>query len=215
MEDIVIFGSSGHSKVVIDILKEQKKYNILGIYVDTEDDQSKWISGYKVLGKIDGNFICSKGIVAIGDNFGRMKVVQRILEFNEDFKFVNAIHPSSVISNNVHLGSGIVVVAGVIINSSVVIGNHSVINTSSSIDHDVVIGEFSSLAPGTTIGGKTKIGNLTTIALGANVIQNISIGNGVLIGAGATVVNDIPNEVMALGLPAKVIRTRKKNEKFL
>lgn len=62
----------------------------------------------------------------------------------------------------------------------------------------------------TTIG-KTNYGNPTigdNVSLGANVtiIGPIHIGNNVTIGAGSVVVKDIPDNCIAVGVPAKIIR---------
>lgn len=61
----------------------------------------------------------------------------------------------------------------------------------------------------TTIGaykGRPIIGN--NVSLGANVtiIGNVRIGNNVTIGAGSVVVKDIPDNCVAVGNPAKVIK---------
>lgn len=61
----------------------------------------------------------------------------------------------------------------------------------------------------TTIGdhnGRATIGD--NVSLGANVtiIGNIRIGNNVTIGAGSVVVKDIPDNCVAVGNPARVIK---------
>jgi sugar O-acyltransferase (sialic acid O-acetyltransferase NeuD family) len=215
MEKVIIFGASGHANVIIDILEKQNKYQIIGIFVDTPEMQGTTVMGYPVLGKIAEFYGATKGIVAIGDNYGRSLVVNKIKGINSDFKFIPAIHPAAIIGKNVEIGDGSVVVAGAIINPNTIIGKHCIINTNSSTDHDCSIGDFSSIAPGVTIGGNAIIGSLSTVSMGANVIQKIKIGDGTLIGAGSTVIRDIPDGVLAYGLPAKVIRKREINEKYV
>ena len=61
-----------------------------------------------------------------------------------------------------------------------------------------------------TIGGDEnctvpKIGDNCILTCGAKIIGGITIGNNVLIGAGAVVTNDIPDDGVAVGIPAKVI----------
>ncbi|WP_226670487.1 acetyltransferase [Metabacillus litoralis] len=215
MEKIIIFGASGHAGVVIDIIEKQEKYDILGIFVDTPEMQGIKYMGYPILGRIDNFYGSNKGIVAIGDNFSRQLIVNKIKEMKKDFQFATAIHPGAIIGKNVNLGEGTVIVAGSVINANSIIGKHCIINTQSSVDHDVTIGDFSTVAPGSQIGGKSNIGTLSTISMGANVIQKINIGNGSLIGAGSTVIRNIPDGVLAFGTPAKVIRQREPNEKYM
>ena len=51
-----------------------------------------------------------------------------------------------------------------------------------------------------------KIGNGVHIGMGSIVLPGVTIGNGAIIGAGSVVSRDIPPYVIAVGVPAKVIR---------
>ncbi len=52
--------------------------------------------------------------------------------------------------------------------------------------------------------GPSTIGSYTMIGIGAKVLQGVTIGDGVILGSGAVANRDIPDNVMALGIPAKV-----------
>ncbi|WP_265272336.1 CatB-related O-acetyltransferase [Nostoc sp. KVJ3] len=56
--------------------------------------------------------------------------------------------------------------------------------------------------------GTTSIGNDVWIGYGATILSGVRIGNGAVIGAKAVVANDIPDYAIAVGNPAKVIRSR-------
>ena len=65
----------------------------------------------------------------------------------------------------------------------------------------------------TTIGYKTDmdvsrpvIGNNVTLGAGVTIVGAVHIGNNVTIGAGSVVVKDIPDNAIAVGNPAKVIK---------
>ncbi|MBR1368230.1 hypothetical protein RJ53_01455 [Methanocalculus chunghsingensis] len=213
MENITIFGAGGHAKVIIDILERQGAYHIEGIFVDTPNVRE--LMGYPVLGNISDCCSYKRGIIAIGDNFDRQVVTNKIKSLNPDFKFINAIHPNATIGKEVTIGYGSVVSAGAIINAHALIGNHCIINTNATVEHDVIIGDYSTVGPSSTIGGNSIIGRLSNVSLGANVIQKIKVGDGTLIGAGSTVINELPAGVLAYGIPARVIRKRDPNEKYL
>lgn len=53
------------------------------------------------------------------------------------------------------------------------------------------------------------IGNNVEIKAGAKVIGNVHIGDDVIIGANAVVVKDVPAHSIVVGVPAKIIKTRK------
>lgn len=215
MEWIVIFGAGGHAQVVIDILELMGVYRIAGIYDDSPSLVGKVIAGYPVLGLIDSKLVAQKGIIGVGVNHHRENIAEKVMRYNPDFEFVNAIHPSAVIGKNVILGEGTAVMAGSVINPNAVIGPHSIINTMASVDHDCVLEPFASIAPGAHLGGNVHVGARTFVGMSATVIHNVHIGHDTVIGAGATVVKDIPNHVVAYGSPAKPIRGRVMNERYL
>ena len=220
MKKVLVIGASGHSKVIIDIIELQKKYEIVGL-VDSFKNKTHVIYNYKVLGteKDISQLIKAHNIygfiIAIGDNFTRMRLFKDISLHHKNIKFVTAMHPSAVIGKDVKIGAGSAIMAGVVINSDAKIGEHCIINTNSTIGHDTKIENFSSIAPGVTIGGHSRIGLCSAISLGANIIENITIGKHCVIGAGALVNKNIAPNKVAYGCPAKEIRTRKDDDNYL
>ena len=78
---------------------------------------------------------------------------------------------------------------------------------------DVKIGEYCTISHEVTIGlagrgkkqGVPHIGDRVYIAPGAKIFGKIKIGNDVAIGANAVVTKDLPDNAVAVGIPAKVI----------
>lgn len=217
MEKILIFGATGHAHSIIDVVEKQNKYQIHGLLVDIPELIGKEVMGYPVLGGVSDFFNTNiqKGIIAVGDNFGREFVSRKIKNINPNFEFITAIHPSATIANSAAVGNGSVVFSGAAINANATLGDHCIVNTLSSVGHDVSIGNFSTVAPNSAIGGSTTIGNQTAISIGSNVAHKLQIGNNTVIGAGSTVLSDIPDNVLVYGTPAKVIRKREPNEKYV
>jgi len=220
MKNIVIFGSSGHGNVVLDCIEKQGKYKVVG-FLDSFKKKGSETNGHKILGsEYDLPYLKDKynlfgGIVAIGDNWNRQVIVNKINSIIPDFNFISAIHPSVVIGRNVKIGNGVAIMAGVIINANSRIDDHCILNTYSSLDHDGVMQESSSLAPRVCVGGNLFLERFSSIGLGSHVIENISIGRHSVIGAGSLVVKDVESFVVAYGNPAQVIRIRKAGDTYL
>lgn len=218
--NIIIIGSSGHAKVIIDIVELAGKYNIVGL-LDCCRPKGQQVSGYEVLGKEEvlpnllKNLSVEGVIVAVGDNFGRSQVVEKVRSMCPDLAFVNAIHPGATIAPSVNIDEGTVIMSGVSINPDCSIGKFCVLNTNSSLDHDSVMKDFASLAPGVSTGGNCNIGQFSAICIGAIIKEKINIGEHTVIGAGSIVLSNIGNNVVAYGLPAKKIRPRKPGDKYL
>lgn len=220
MDNIVIIGSSGHAKVIIDIVQQEGKYNVVGLLDQFRDVGEKTL-GYPVLGKEEDlpkliKAHALKGaIIAIGDNFVRSKVAVRIEEISPDLPFVSAVHPKASIAMEVSIGEGTVVMAGVSINPCSTVGRFCIVSTKSSLGHDSVMEDFSSLGSGATTGGNCLIGQYSAISIGAVIIHGIHIGEHTVIGAGSLVMKPIESFFVVYGTPAKVIRNRKQGDKYL
>ena len=220
MDNIVIIGSSGHAKVIIDIVQQEGKFNVAGL-LDRFRNVGEKTLGYPVLGKEEDlpelikTHTLKGAIVAIGDNFVRSKVAARIKEISPDLPFVSAVHPKASIAMEVSIGEGTVVMAGVSINPCSSVGRFCILNTNSSLDHDSILEDFASLAPGAATGGNCRIGQYSAVSIGAVLIHGIHVGEHTVIGAGSLVMKSIDSFVVAYGTPARAIRNREQGDKYL
>ena len=62
--------------------------------------------------------------------------------------------------------------------------------------------------PGVHLAGDVTLGEGCYVGMGTNIMQRRSIGSWTVIGAGAAVVQDLPANVTAVGVPARVIKIR-------
>jgi sugar O-acyltransferase (sialic acid O-acetyltransferase NeuD family) len=143
-----------------------------------------------------------------GFHTGRENVVTQLEEAYE-IRFSSLVHPSAHLGSNVHLGRGVCIGPHTVLAPNVTVGNFSSINRACSIGHDTKLGEFSTINPGALIAGMVTVGDRTLIGIGAVIIDGIQIGKHSVVGAGAVVVKDVPDDVVVVGVPAKVL---KKNE---
>jgi sugar O-acyltransferase (sialic acid O-acetyltransferase NeuD family) len=207
-KSIVIYGASGHGKVIIDIVEKEGKYKIAGLLDDNSKLIGKEFCGYPIIGgfeMLEEDLRHNSALIlAVGDNTTRKKLWERVKPMG--YELGRAVHPSVQIGKDVSIGSGTAVMANVVINSGTRIGENVIINTGATVDHDCLIGDYVHISPGTHLGGNVEIGDLTHIGIGVNVIPNRKIGKKVIIGAGAVVIEDIPHSVTAVGVPAQVIK---------
>ena len=217
---VVIFGSSGHAKVIADIIESEANFELLG-FIDKFKSVGEKILGYRVIGdeqslpSLMKKFKFNQGVVGIGDNFIRSKAVKTINELAPSFQFINCIHKSARVSKYLTIGTGNVVMPGATINTSSVISNHCILNTNSSLDHDCIIGNFSFLRPNSTIGGNCNIGEFSNVGIGASIFHGIHVDSNCIIGGGSLVnKNTEPNSVY-YGVPARLISKRELGDRYL
>lgn len=220
MKNIILIGGGNQAHYTIDIINKEGKYNIIGI-IDSIHDIGSDRFGYKVLGrqedivKLKEQYNIEGGVISIGDNWVRYYVSSQIKKQIPNFNFVNAIHPSVIIGDNVQLGKGVVMMAGCIINPKSKIGDFTFFATGAQIDHDCNIKDYSSISAGSITGGYVTLGEFSAITLGVTIVDRLKIGKNTVIGAGSLILKDIPDNVLVYGNPARIVRTRKEGEKFL
>lgn len=205
MDNIVIFGASGHAKVVADILLLEGKYRIAGLispmeariagldYLGKDEDITEVARKYNIIG----------GIIAIGDIGTRQKIAEEIFNRCNNFLFIKATHPSAIVARDASVADGSVIMAGAIVNPAVTIGTHCIINTNATIEHDNVIKNFVNIAPSVTTGGNVIIESGAMIGMGTNILPNITVGANAIVGAGSLVRTNIKESSTCYGIPAR------------
>lgn len=196
-----LLGASGHAKVIIDSLKASGK-KISGLFDD--NPEVKELLGYNVFGPFDPIRLGDEElIISVGVNHVRKKIVDKL---PVNIRYGNAIHPSAIISAYAALGEGTVVMQGAVIQSSVSIGKHCIINTTASVDHDCLLEDYVHISPNATLCGAVSVGEGSQVGAGAVVIPGIKIGKWSLVAAGAVVMKNVPDNVLVLGNPARVVK---------
>lgn len=195
---MIIFGASGHAKVIADCLLENG-WEIL-FFIDDDPNKTRFL-GKNVIRRSEFIPSTEKVILGIGDNSIRKKIASSLI-----VQFGNSIHPSAIISSRVILLEGSVVFHGAIVQTETKIGRHCIINTRASIDHECIIGDFVHVAPGAILCGNVSVGEGTFVGAGSIVKQGVVIGKNVTIGAGTVVLENVPDNVTLVGNPGRIIK---------
>lgn len=201
---VVIIGGGGHAKVVIESLRACGE--TVAAIIDA-DPTPREVLGVPVVGDdlalptLRGQGL-SKLFVAIGDNRLRQTLGRKARDHG--FDLVNAIHPSAVVSPSARLGEGIAVMAAVAINAESRIDDLVIINTGAVVDHDCRLGAACHLGPASALAGGVSVGERAFLGVGVRAIPGVSIGADTIVGAGGVVVHDLPDAVLAIGVPAKI-----------
>jgi sugar O-acyltransferase (sialic acid O-acetyltransferase NeuD family) len=212
---IFVYGASGHGKVVADILLA-RGVGVAGFVDDNAQPGSAEVLGLVVLG--GGNWLAEQAksrpvavALGIGDNFARQEVANRCIA--GQIQLLTAVHPFTSVAPSARIGPGVVVMAGAVINPDAKIGTGAIVNTGAIVEHDCQVGDFAHLSPNAAMGGCARLGSLSWLGIGATIIHGVTVGSGAIVGAGAVVVRDIPDAVLAVGVPARIQRQIPNREK--
>lgn len=206
--NLLVYGAGGHAKVIIDAVR--RSGGVVSAIIDDDPVRQgeDWL-GIKILSPEE--FLANRSkyridgcIIAIGHNNTRIEKAAQCYEMG--YRLQSVMHPSAIVSPTAKLGDGTVLCAGSVINADSVIGNNTIINTHTTIEHDCWVGNNVHIAPRVCLGGSVQVEDGAFIGMGACVLPNLRIGQNAVVGAGAVVTRDLPSQVTAFGVPARIVQ---------
>ncbi|AIZ45744.1 hypothetical protein QR90_12685 [Deinococcus radiopugnans] len=212
MQDIVVFGTGGFGREVHQIIEDLQKrgdaLNFLGFLDGNDSLHGTQVHGFPVLGGVD--WLREHTGVTVGMGVGNPKAKRKIMgQIAElDAKCATLVHPLAWVGNRVDLGEGSIICAGAMITTDIRLDKGVIININCTVGHDTHLHDYVTVAPGTTISGNVVVGEGTDLGTNSAIIQGMTLGEWSILGAGAVVSKDLPANVTAVGIPAKVIKER-------
>lgn len=205
MKNLYIIGAGGYAKSVLDSLDCYSYKSISFI------DQYKTGThiGYPIISnKIPAELVISDSLffVAIGDNDDRRKWFIEIKR--KKGELINVIDTSAIISKNAKIGEGCFIGKYAIVNSDVIVKDNCVINTRALVEHGCRIHAHANISTNAVLNGDVSVEESSFIGSSSVTNGQISIGKNVMVGSGSVVTRSIPDNSVAVGIPAKVIKKR-------
>ncbi|MGY1696305.1 acetyltransferase [Geodermatophilus sp. SYSU D00814] len=212
---LIIVGAGGFGREVHDVveaIEDQRlrqgaqPYEVLGFVDDGSPDEEliddrgvPFLGGVSALASLPDDV---QYVIGIGDGATR----RRIDEWATGLGRTPAtlVHPSAVIGRHrVTIGPGSIICAQVVITTNVVLGRHVHLNLGVTVGHEAILGDYVTANPNASVSGEVRLGSEVNLGTGSSVIQGRCIGARTVVGAGAAVVRDLPNDVTAVGVPAR------------
>jgi len=211
---VVGIGAGGHAKILVELLEQSEEYEMAGF---TDPQRERWgteFMGYPILGgdemlpelhakEVQAAFIGVGAVDGAGTRL-RAKLFRQAIDLG--FQMPTLIHGRAMVSPSTIIGVGSVVMAGAVVSADVRVGDNVTVYSGTLIEHDSVIDDHVHMSPGVHLAGGVHIEEGTFIGIGASIIQGVRVGHWTTIGAGAVVLKDLPENVVAVGVPARPIR---------
>ena len=134
-----------------------------------------------------------------------------------DMKGINArIEPGAIIREQVEIGDNAVIMMGAVINIGAVIGPGTMIDMGAILGGRATVGKNCHIGAGAVLAGVIEPASATPVIVedgvlvGANavVIEGVHVGKNAVVAAGAVVIEDVPENAVVAGCPARVIKQR-------
>ncbi len=207
--ELLMIGGGGHARVVQEVLREAG-HELYG-YVAPDENGLK-ISASLTTGQLDRysdehalgfdpeDFLLINGLGSTSDLTLRASVFEKYKAAG--FNFLQTSAQTSHISESAHLLEGVQVMHMAVVHSLSIIHENTIINTGAIVEHDTIIGAHSHISVGAVLCGNVTVGERTHIGANATILQGVKIGSNCIIGAGAVVLHDVPDNHVAVGVPA-------------
>lgn len=134
-----------------------------------------------------------------------------------DLKDIPArIEPGAIIRNNVEIGKNAVIMMGAVINIGAVIGEGTMIDMGAVLGGRATVGAHCHIGAGAVLAGVIEPASATpvivedNVLVGANavVVEGVHVGKNAVVAAGAVVLEDVPENAVVAGTPARVIKMK-------
>jgi sugar O-acyltransferase (sialic acid O-acetyltransferase NeuD family) len=210
MKSLLILGIGGQGRSVLDCALSQEAYTEIAFLAD--DIGINQIAGHTVYqerefqkeGVVPLTFLQKFDEVIIAEGNNKVRLDKAKLFLDNGIKLAALIHPHATVSRLAKIGVGTVVFANAVVNSFTNIGIACIINTGAIVEHDCTIYDGVHISPGAVVAGTVIVGERSWICIGGNVANNLSIGANSIVGAGSAVLENIPDNVLVAGIPAKI-----------
>ncbi len=207
MDRVVIYGVG--SPIVVDMQESLMRAGVaIAAAVHNVQSESRLLDGVTPIGpsQLTPEMLALPFVAPFFTPGNRQKVVREA--FGAGFRAgFTLIDPTSPRSPSLRHGPGLFINAGCTLGAAGVFGEWVFVNRGASLGHHARFSNFVSIGPGAVLGGSVTLGRGTVIGAGAVVLPELHIGSNSVIGAGSVVTKDVPDNCLALGVPAKVVRT--------
>ncbi|HPT94712.1 MAG TPA: NeuD/PglB/VioB family sugar acetyltransferase [Microbacteriaceae bacterium] len=201
MTDVLLIGASGLAREIL----AAGMTGVVGILDDDTDRHGSMVAGVPILGSVaSAAGRPEKFLLSIGPGAARRKVAAILASLGiVDDRFATFVAPGARVGATSVVGTGSVLLDGVVVTADAVIGRHVVIMPNCTITHDDVLADFTTLAAAVSLGGSVRTGEGAYIGMNAAIRQGVVVGSDATVGMGAVVLRDIPAAQTWAGIPAR------------
>lgn len=207
---MLIAGAKGFAKEVLEVVCQANPQAVVAFYDDVSAELPELLFGkYPVLRTLaEARYWLSKNpqfTLGVGSPNVRRSLAQKLRGVGG--VLASTYSPRATIGQfGNQLGAGCNIMTGAILTSDITLAEGVLVNLNCTIGHDCVIGEYCELSPGVHLSGHVELGANCVLGTGAVVLPSVKIGANSIIGAGSVVNKDLEPNVVAVGIPARIIK---------
>lgn len=204
---MIIAGAGGHAKEVALVLVRNGESDLIFFDETVGRAPDLFLGKWRVVSSLDefssGNKQDLRFILGIGKPSLRARFFQNFQAAG--LIPAGAIDPSAIIGATAKIGPCINAMPFCFISEETSLGEGCLINSHAHVHHNTRLGKFCEVSPGASVLGSVRVGDYCQLGAHSVILPKVAIGKNVIIGAGAVVIQDLPDNCVAVGVPAKII----------
>lgn len=215
LKPLIIVAGPGGGWMIASIFEAindiKPEWDIIG-FINKAPTEGEMIGQYNMLGDLGKikHFI-GKGYYILYTLHSSLDRKKKKIEQLKGFhipaaKIPTAIHPLAYVHPSAKIGRGVVIDPFVVIHPYVVIEDYVRIASLTTISHEARVCCYSEINSGVSVAGGVVVKEGSYIGLGASIRQYVVIGSNSIVGMGSVVVEDVEDNVVVVGNPAKKLR---------
>ena len=214
MKKLVILGGSGIGMIAANIAKESGEYEVVGFLNDVIPIGTK-IGKYDTIPVIGTSndikhyldqghyfFIAYVGMQKEKETFEKIEKINIPME-----RYATLIHKTAIIPHGFcHIGHGVLMAPLSQLSPDTTVGDNCILLANSFLGHDSKMERFAHLATNSVVGANVRVGKGVHVGSNATIREKVDIGDFSLIGSATVVLEDVLENTIVVGNPAKVLR---------
>lgn len=142
-------------------------------------------------------------VIAVGEPKYRQLLSEKIK--SEGYKLGNFICNNSIVSKYAKVGEGVIILPYARVQDSVILHNNVCVCDNSVVAHDSEIYENTVISANCVLSGNVLVESNVYCGLSSSVREKSKVGRNSILSMGAVIMRDVPENVIVMGNPAKVI----------
>lgn len=216
---LIIIGNTEHALTMLQYIHNVNYGDVVAFSVNEQYIREPKIKGIPVLPleKLDQYYQPDQVNLILGIGYTKMgDVKEKLFRLLTDrgYQFVNFIHPTAIIAEDVELGTGNNILEGVILEAGVKLSDGNLLFGGTMIAHDTIVGSFNSFSVKVVVAGCSQVKNHCFVGANATVRDHVILEDYVLVGAAAYADRNL-KEYSVLAAQKSVILEDKRSTDYL
>lgn len=209
---LVLVAAGGLAAEVVEAARAGAAGQLLGVLDDDPARLGDDVCGVPVLGGLDRLVELRQStpdlavVVCAGRGAAREQIVGRLAaQQGGPPRYASVVHPSVAVPGSVEIGTGSILLAGVVLTARVSVGQHVVVMPGAVLTHDDVVDDYATICAGVVLGGSVRIGSRAYLGMASSVRERVVVGQDAVIGMGAGVLHHVRPATTVVGTPARCL----------